>query len=275
MKHKMHIAWYWYIVAVCILAPVAGNMAIATEEEGSSLPVDIVVDATYASAYYWRGASAGHETSFMQPSVDISYTAGPVTVGANVWYSQGIERSVEGRGIVNPDEDINEDILEAKGIIVEGIGDNSEIDYTVYLGASLGAVDISAGVIDYVIPNSFPFAEGHVLEANAGIGISALPFDNSITVYLNLAGDDDSSIYLAPSLGTTYKNLGIGLTAGLVLGESALYGTDGAALVDITPSISYSIPGDAETAVSFNIGYNPNSDLKMAYVTIGTSFSID
>ncbi len=251
MKHKMHIAWYWYIVAVCILAPVAGNMAIATEEEGSSLPVDIVVDATYASAYYWRGAIAGRGTSFMQPSVDVSYTAESentaFSVGANVWYSQGIEDGV----------------------------DNSEIDYTVYLGASLGAIDISAGVIDYVIPNSFPFAEDHVLEANAGIGISALPFDNSITVYLNLAGDDDSSIYLAPSLGTTYKNLGIGLTAGLVLGESALYGTDGAALVDITPSISYSIPGDAETAVSFNIGYNPNSDLKMAYVTIGTSFSID
>ena len=252
MKHKMHIAWYWYIVAVCILAPVAGNTAIATEEEGSSLPVDIVIDATYASAYYWRGAIAGGGTSFMQPSVDLSYTAesesSAFTIGANVWYSQGIEG---------------------------GSADNSEIDYTVYLGASLGAIDISAGVIDYVIPNSFPFAEDHVLEANAGIGISALPFDNSITVYLNLAGDDDSSIYLAPSLGTTYKNLGIGLTAGLVLGESALYGTDGAALVDITPSISYSIPGDAETAVSFNIGYNPNSDLKMAYVTIGTSFSID
>ena len=252
MKHKMHIAWYWYIVAVCILAPVAGNMAIATEEEGSSLPVDIVVDATYASAYYWRGAIAGGGTSFMQPSVDLSYTAesesSAFTIGANVWYSQGIEG---------------------------GGADNSEIDYTVYLGASLGAIDINAGVIDYVIPNSFPFAEDHVLEANAGIGISALPFDNNITVYLNLAGDDDSSIYLAPSLGTTYKNLGIGLTAGLVLGESALYGTDGAALVDITPSISYSIPGDAETAVSFNIGYNPNSDLKMAYVTIGTSFSID
>ena len=258
MKHKMHIAWYWYIVAVCILAPVAGNMAIATEEEGSSLPVDIVIDATYASAYYWRGASAGGGTSFMQPSVDLSYTAesesSAFTIGANVWYSQGIEG---------------------------GGADNSEIDYTVYLGASLGAVDISAGVIDYVIPNSFPFAEDHVLEANVGVGVSALPFDNSIAFYMNLAGEEDdsgdaaNSMYLAPSFGTTYKNLGIGLTAGLVLGESDYYVTDGVALVDITPSISYSIPGDAETAVSFNIGYNPNSDLKMAYVTIGTSFSID
>ena len=82
-------------------------------------------------------------------------------------------------------------------------------------------------------------------------------------------------MYLAPSLGTTYKNLGIGLTAGIALGESELYKTDGAALIDITPSISYSIPGDPETAVSLNIGYNPNSGLKMSYVTIGTSFSID
>ena len=255
MKRKMHVEWCWYVLAVFVLASVVVNIAVATEEEGSLLPVDIAVDATYASAYYWRGASAGDGTSFIQPSVDVSYTAGPVTVGANVWYSQGIER---------PDDEHGHELE-----------DNSEIDYTVYLGASLGVVDVSAGVIDYVIPNSFPFAEDHVLEANAGIGISALPFDNSITFYVNLAGDDDSSMYLAPSLGTSYKNLGIGLTAGLVLGESAFYGTEGAALVDITPSISYTIPGDAETSVSFNIGYNPNSDLKMSYVTLGTSFSID
>lgn len=248
MKHKMHVAWYWYVIAIFGLAAVAGGMTVVAEEEGSSLPVDIAIDATYASAYYWRGASAGAGTSFMQPSLDISYAAGPISVGANVWYSQGIDG---------------------------GEADNSEIDYTVYFGASLGAVDISAGVIDYVIPGSFPFAEDHVLEANLGVGVSALPFDNSITFYTNLAGDDDSSMYLAPSLGTSYKNLGIGLTAGLALGESELYGTDGAALVDITPSISYSIAGDPETSVSFNIGYNPNSGLKMSYVTLGTSFSID
>ena len=247
MKHKMHVAWCWYIAVVFALTAAAGNLTVVAEEEGSSSPVDIVIDATYASAYYWRGASAGAGTSFMQPSADVSYSAGAFTVGANVWYSQGIEDGA----------------------------DNSEIDYTLYLGAGLGAIDLNAGVIDYVIPNSFPFAEAHVLEANVGVGVSALPFDNSINFYVNLAGDDDSSMYLAPSLGTTYKNLGIGLTAGLALGESELYGTEGAALVDITPSISYTIPGDAETSVSFNIGYNPNSDLKMSYVTIGTSFSID
>ena len=248
MTRKMPIARYQYVIAIFVLASVAGTMTVAAEEESSSLPVDIAIDATYASAYYWRGASAGAGTSFMQPSLDISYTAGPISVGANIWYSQGIDG---------------------------GDADNSEIDYTVYLGASLGAVDISAGVIDYVIPGSFPFAEDHVLEANLGMGVSALPFDNSITFYTNLASDDDSSMYLAPSLGTSYKNLGIGLTAGLALGESELYGTDGAALVDITPSISYSIAGDPETSVSFNIGYNPNSGLKMSYVTLGTSFSID
>ena len=255
MRHKMHIAWYRYIVAVFVLAfAVPGTVTVFAEEEGSSSPLAIAIDATYASAYYWRGASAGAGTSFMQPSADVSYAAGPLTVGANVWYSQGIDG---------------------------GDADNSEIDYTVYLGASLGAVDLSAGVIDYVIPGSLPFAEDHVLEANVGVGVNALPFDNSIALYMNLAGEEDedeepaNSMYLAPSLGTTYKNLGIGLTAGLALGESDYYGTDGIALVDITPSISYSIPGDPETSVSLNIGYNPDSGLKMSYITIGTSFSID
>ena len=248
MKHKMRVARYWYIVAILGLVSVAGSVTVVAEGEGSALPVDIAIDATYASAYYWRGASAGAGTSFMQPSADISYSAGAFTIGTNVWYSQGIDG---------------------------GDADNSEIDYTVYLEAGIGAIDINAGAIDYVIPGSFPFAEDHVLEANVGVGVNALPFDNSIAFYVNLAGDDDSSMYLAPSLGTTYKNVGIGLTAGLALGGSALYGTDGAALVDITPSISYSIPGDPETSVSLNIGYNPNSGLKMSYITIGTSFSVD
>ena len=254
MKHNMHVAWYWYIVAIFVLASAAGSTMVEAEEEGSSLPIDIGIDATYASAYYWRGASAGAGTSFMQPSADISYTAGPISVGTNVWYSQGIDG---------------------------GDADNSEIDYTVYLGASLGVIDLSAGVIDYTIPGGAPFAEGHVLEANVGVGVSALPFDNSIAFYVNLAGEEDdsgdaaNSMYLAPSLGTSYKNVGIGLTAGLSLGESDFYGTEGAALVDITPSISYTIPGDPETSVSFNIGYNPNSGLKMSYVTLGSSFSID
>ena len=125
MKHNMHVAWYWYIVAIFVLASAAGSTMVEAEEEGSSLPIDIAIDATYASAYYWRGASAGAGTSFMQPSADISYTAGPISVGTNVWYSQGIDG---------------------------GDADNSEIDYTVYLGASLGVIDLSAGVIDYVIP---------------------------------------------------------------------------------------------------------------------------
>ena len=68
MKHKMYVARYWCIVAIFGLAFAAGTMTAVAEEEGSSLPIDIAIDATYASAYYWRGASAGAGTSFMQPS---------------------------------------------------------------------------------------------------------------------------------------------------------------------------------------------------------------
>lgn len=254
MKYKAHIAWY--LAIVCILAVISGNTRLIAEGEegGSSLPVDIVGDVTYASRYYWRGADLSNGVdAFLQPSIDVSYTteseSSSFTIGTNVWYSQGVEGA--------------------------GGRDNSEIDYTVYVGVSAGPVDISAGVIDYVIPNDFPFADGHVLEGNIGVGINSLPFDNSVTVYLNLDGDDDDSIYLAPSVGHTYKNLSFGLTAGIALGESAYYGTDGTKLIDITPSVSYSTPGDAETAISFNIGYNPDTHLKVPYITISTSFSIN
>ncbi len=255
MKHKVHTAWCWNVVAICMLAAIAGNTTVTAEEEGgSSLPVNIVIDATYASAYYWRGASAGTGTNFLQPSVDVSYTSESedfsFTVGANVWYSQGIE-----------DAGVPEN--------------NGELDYTVYVGTTVWALDISAGVIDYMIPHGFPFADRHVLEGNLGVGVNSLPFDNSVTVYLNLDGDDDNSVYLAPSVGTTYKNLGLGLTAGIVLGESAYYDTTGTELVDITPSVSYSIPGDAETTISFNVGYNPHTHTKITFITLGTSFNID
>ena len=252
MKHKMCT-----LAAVCILAAVMGNTVLmAQDADDSTSPISIVGDIPYVSRYYWRGSDLSNgDDGFLQPSIDVSYTAASegssFTIGANVWYSQGIEDGT-------------------------AIKDNSEIDYSAYIGVSVGPADISAGVIDYVIPNDTPFAEGDVLEANVGVSINTLPFDNNVTFYLNLDGDDDDSAYLAPSVGYTYKSLSFGLTLGLALGESAYYGTDGTKLIDITPSVSYAVPfGDNETSISLNIGYNPETDLKIPYITVGTSFSID
>ena len=230
------------------------SLSEVSSDDGRGTSIDIVVDKTYATAYYWRGAFAGvgranpdlFRTGFMQPSVDVSLGVGFLSVGANVWYSQG----------------------------VEDVKDNSEMRYSGSLSTGLGPIGITAGATNYR-GNSFLFTDSSVLESNVGFSIDALPFDNSVTYYKNVRGDDDESAYIESNIGVSYKHLNLGVTAGVAVGASGLYGTEETALVDVTPSVSYVIDGNAETVVGFNIGYNPNTDLKMPYITIRTSFSID
>ena len=247
------------LLGALALACLLMSHGIAQAEEESSgldLPIDIAVDFTYSSLYYWRGFEAGF-SSFAMPSIDVSYSTDAISAGVNIWYAQGFEADD-----------------------TEG-SDNSEVDYTVYAGLTAGPVDISAGVIDYTIPAGAPFTEGHVLEANVGIAINTLPFDNSVAVYINLDGETDAagesanSVYIAPRIGYTYEDWSLGLTLGLAVGESDYYGTTGAAIIDITPGVSYSIPfGGAQASISLNLGYNPENGTKIPFFTFGTGFSL-
>ncbi len=250
MNLTKQIAWFGCLALIGLWIT-QGNIAAQAEGAGDlGLPIDIAADFTYSSLYYWRGGQAG-EGSFAMPSIDISYGTESVTVGANLWYAQGFEE--------DSDESHN----------------NSEIDYTLYAEATAGPVDVSIGVIDYTIPAGVPFNDTHVLEVTAGIGMNTLPFDNGVAVYVNVDGDDDNSIFIAPSIGYTYKDWALGLTLGIATGKSDYYSTDGAALLDITPSISYVIPfGDTEAAISLNVGYNPKTGTRMPFFTIGTGFSL-
>ena len=221
---------------------------------------DIAFDFTYASSYYWRGAAAGSGNGFMQPSADLSYAVTPeLGVGLNIWLSQG-------PGIVG---------LEAGPL--DGL-DNNEIDYTVSASYGLGDIGIYAGVIDYVIPIGAPFADGHVLEAHIGADFAADDLGIGIAAYMNLDGDDEDSMYIAPSLSYPLGNLSLGLSLGLGNGfysEEELGEEDALALVDITPSVGYSIPlgDDLEAAVGLAVGYNPNADTILPFFTLSTGWN--
>lgn len=216
---------------------------------------DVALDFTYASAYYWRGASAGAGNGFVQPSADISYAATPdLSVGLNLWMSQGPEAS---------DADADS---------------NSEIDYTVWAAFSAGDIGVYAGVIDYVIPAGAPFADGHVLEAHAGVDFAAGDLGLGVAAYLNLDGDDDDSMYIAPSLSYPLGNLSLGLSIGLGNGfySSEDEGEEDAmALVDLTPSVSYAIPlgEEAEASLGLAFGYNPDTGQTLPFLTLGTGWS--
>ena len=216
---------------------------------------DVALDFTYASAYYWRGASAGAGNGFVQPSADISYAVSPeLSVGLNLWMSQGSEAS---------DADADS---------------NSEIDYTVSATYSAGDIGVSVGVIDYVIPAGAPFADGHVLEAHAGVNFAAGDLGLGIAAYMNLDGDDDDSMYIAPSLSYPLGNLSLGLSIGLGNGFYSAEDEgeeDAMALVDLTPSVSYAIPlgEEAEASLGLAFGYNPDTGYTLPFLTLGTGWS--
>ncbi len=214
--------------------------------------VGVALDFTYASGYYWRGADAGGgRNGFVQPSLDLSYPVSDGSVGVNIWYSAG------------PEADAT---------------DNSEIDYTVYGSYTVSDVAISVGVIDYVIPVGAAFADGHVLEANAGVDVGALidpDLSLGIAVYMNLDGDgDENALYINPSVGYSLGHLGVGLSLGMA-SDSDYYGIDGSGLVDITPSVSFDIPAgdDASASVGLAIGYNPETNLTVPFFSIGSSYN--
>ncbi len=216
---------------------------------------DVALDFTYASAYYWRGAPAGDGNGFLQPSADISYAASPeLSVGLNLWMSQGPEAS-------EAEDD-----------------SNSEIDYTVWAAYSAGEIGVYAGVIDYVIPAGAPFADGHVLEGHVGVDFAAGDLGLGVAAYLNLDGDDEDSMYIAPSLSYPLGNLSLGLSIGLGNGFYSMEEEgeeDAMALVDLTPSVSYAVPlGDEmEAAVGLAIGYNPDTGATLPFLTLGTGWS--
>ncbi len=221
--------------------------------------VDVTLDVTYASAHYWRGGhSPGGTRGFVQPTLDVSYPVGDGSVAANVWYMAGPEDEVSG---------------------------NSEIDYTVAATYPVGDIAVSAGVIDYVFPVGAPFRsanadgeEGHILEAFVGADVGALidpDLSLRVDAYMNIDGDEDDSLYIAPSVSYPLGHLSLGLTLGIAGESPNYYGVDSTALVDITPSVAFHTPagGESSVAVGMSIAYNPETDGVLPFVTIGTSYN--
>jgi hypothetical protein len=243
------------IVASAVLA--AGIVGLGANAHAGD--VDVTLDITYASAHYWRGGNApGGTRGFVQPTLDVSYPVGDGAVAANVWYMAGPEDEVSG---------------------------NSEIDYTVSASYPVGDVSVSAGAIDYVFPVGAAFRsanadgdEGHILEAFVGADFGALidpDLSLRVDAYMNIDGDEDDSVYIAPSISYPLGHLSLGLTLGIAGESPNYYGVDSTALVDITPSVSFDIPvgEEASAAVGMSIAYNPETDGVLPFVTIGTSYN--
>ena len=165
------------------------------------------------------------------------------------------------------------------------VSGNSEIDYTVSASYPVGDIEIAVGAIDYVFPVGAAFRsandageEGHILEAFAGAELGALidpDLSLRVDAYINIDGDEDDSLYIAPSVSYPLGHLTVGLAVGIAGESPSYYGVDSTAVVDITPSVSFDIPlGDeASAAVGMSIGYNPETDGVLPFFTFGTSYN--
>ncbi len=237
---------------------------------GSAPAVTTSLHFQYASSYYSRGFDWGNgQNGFWRMTADISTTVSDTTLGAYIWHSQG------------PDPNADDSV------------DNSELDYNLYASRNFNGVQVSAVLLHYTLPAALPF-ESDVPEKS--------PFSVRTWVELNLNADFGSLIHDKLSLafkGYRYLDdviygdedkydvayLGVAasypaghLSLNLAIGFADSYSNsegDGFTLMDVHPSVSYSIPLGEETSATaiLGVGYNPDAGTKQPYFKLGTGWT--
>lgn len=202
--------------------------------------------ADFVSRYVWRGYDFGESLS-AQPA--LTFSSGGFEIGA--WGSYAIAG--------------------------EGGGAN-ELD--LWLGYSIelsNSASVSFGVTDYHFPapgsEYFDFDDGegaHVIEPYVSFtGPETFP----VTLYgaMNVYNDEDNSLYVEASVPFEVEGVELGLTAGVIANESAYYGTEGFALVNLGLSASKEIPISSVFSLPVFVSYIINPDLERAYLVFGIS----
>ena len=202
--------------------------------------VETSVGADVVSSYIWRGTDCG--SAAIQPSLTLE-TEG---FGLSFWGSYGL---------VDP-------------------ADTKEFDITL----SYSIAGFSVGVTDYWFSaGTEPLgrylkyesgASNHTFEGFLGYDLDFM----SVSLYTNFYNDDEYSTYI--ELGAQFTAFGADWSAalGIVPMESALYGTEGFAVTNIslTAEKSLDITDSFSLPVSAGLTVNPCSE--MAYFTFGISF---
>ena len=136
----------------------------------SAWGADATLAVDFNSAYVWRGLTF-NDGFVGQSSLDVSHKG----FGINVWG--------------------NYDFDDYDGTVEDY--DFQEVDLTAYYGTTIGNVDVSAGVINYLFPSS---GAPSTAEIYAGIGVPIVGnFSLDFTVYFDV--DEANSIYANLGLG--------------------------------------------------------------------------
>ena len=200
---------------------------------------DISIGADVVSRYIWRGIGLADALS-IQPG--LSYTTGDLEVGS--WASYAID----------------------------GTGSNEVDLYTSY---AIG--DFSIGVIDYTFPAVADSEDGkwgaldygdpgpHILEVTLGYLSDDIPV--SVLVAANVYNDEDNSLYAE----LTYSAGSFDIFAGVIAGESAYYGSDGFALINVGISTTKDVKITDDYTLPMFGSLILNPDRERAHLVVGFS----
>lgn len=210
-------------------------LPLTTVAQSFSIGSDLV------SRYVWRGTDFGESLS-IQPTLE--FASGDLAVGTWASYS----------------------------IAADGSGAN---EHDIYVSYTAGP--FSFGVTDYYFPGPggtgfFEFDDGgdgaHWIEPF----VSFAPTESfSLWASVFAYNDPDNSIYLEGSYAFDVQDVSLGLTAGIVPGESAFYGTTDFALVNLGLSASKGVAITEQFSLPISVSYIINPDAERTFLVFGIS----
>lgn len=212
-----------FALALALMLSVAGPV----RGQSASIGADVV------SRYVWRGTDFGESMS-VQPALTLGF--GSLEVGA--WGSYSISAS--------------------------GAGANENDIWATYTVAASNGSSFSFGFTDYYFPgpgaDGFFVTSAHILELSASFtGPESFPI--SLFAGRMSRNDPDNSLYLEASVPvSTFEDVDMSLTAGMVAGESEFYGTEGTAFVNLGISASKDLVITDDFSVPFTVSYIVNAN---------------
>lgn len=226
------------------LTVLAVGLPTAAQAQHFSLGSDLM------SRYIWRGYDYGESLS-IQPSLSFSNSGFEI----GTWASYSVSS--------------------------DGAWANEHDIWLGYTFESASSGSFSLGVTDYFFPapdglGFFEFdgdGEGaHWIEPFIGYtGPGSFPISLYAAMFVH--NDPDNSTYLEASYPFTPDGVELSLTLGAITGESAFYGTEGFALVNVGLAASRSVQLTETFALPVHVAYILNPDTERTFLVFGFSFS--
>lgn len=209
------------------------TLALALSLAGPVQAQSASIGADVFSRYVWRGTDFG-ESMAVQPALTFGF--GGLEVGA--WGSYSVSAS--------------------------GAGANENDIWATYTVEASNGASFSFGFTDYYFPgpgaDGFFVTDAHILELSASFtGPESFPI--SLFAGRMSRNDPDNSLYLEASVPvSSFEDVDLSLTAGMVAGESDFYGTEGTAFVNLGVSASKDLVITEDFAVPVSVSYILNAN---------------